>query len=65
MRINFITSSLGVPMLEKKLGGITQIIGSIVDIIFPLSKMPNTYNALVVKNQDIVSRQINMTREVS
>ena len=64
MRISFITSSLGFPCLKKNLGRITQINGSIVDIVFPPSKMPNTYTALVVKNQDIVARQLNMTREV-
>jgi len=42
MRINPTTSGLGVSTLEKKkkLGRITQIIGSALDVAFPPGKMP-------------------------
>lgn len=50
MRINPTTSGLEVFMLEKKnLRRIAQIIGLILDVAFPPRKMPNIYNALVVK----------------
>ncbi|MBA0555457.1 hypothetical protein Golob_025634 [Gossypium lobatum] len=43
---------------------ISQIIGPILDVAFPPSKMPNIYNALVVKGRDTASQQINVTCEV-
>lgn len=65
MRINPITSDPEVSVLEKKnLGRIAQIIGPVLDVIFPPGKMPNIYNALVVKGRDTVGQQINVTCEV-
>ena len=65
MRINPTTASLGVPALAKKnLGRIAQIIGPVLDVAFPLGKMPNIYNTLIVKGLDIVGQKINMTCEV-
>ena len=65
MRINPTTSGPGVSALEKKnLGHIAQIIGPVLDVVFPPGKMPNIYNALVVKGRDTVSQQINVTCEV-
>lgn len=55
---------LGFSCLKKNLGCIAQIIGLVLDIVFPLSKIPNIYNVLIVKGQDIVGRQINMACEV-
>ncbi|PWA66680.1 AtpB, chloroplast [Artemisia annua] len=49
---------------QKNLGRITQIIGPVLDVAFPLGKMPNIYNALVVKGQDIDGKAINVTCEV-
>ena len=47
MRINPTASSPGISALaNKKLGLITQIICSILDVAFPPDKMPNIYNAL-------------------
>ena len=52
-------------MLENKnLGHITQIIGPVLDVAFSPSKMSNIYNALVVKGQDTVHQQINVTCEI-
>ncbi|CBI29916.3 hypothetical protein VitviT2T_012925 [Vitis vinifera] len=38
-----------------------QIIGLILNVTFPPITMPNIYNALVVKGQDTINQQINMT----
>lgn len=64
MRINPTTSGPGVPALEKNLGRIAQIIGPVLDVAFPPGKMPNIYNALVVRGRDAVGQQINVTCEV-
>ncbi|MFS7890484.1 putative H(+)-transporting two-sector ATPase [Helianthus anomalus] len=65
MRMNPTTSSSGVATLDKKnLGRIAQIIGPVLDVAFPPGKMPNIYNALVVKGRDTVGQPINVTCEV-
>ncbi|KAF5798625.1 putative H(+)-transporting two-sector ATPase [Helianthus annuus] len=59
MRMNPTTSSSGVATLDKKnLGRIAQIIGPVLDVAFPPGKMPNIYNALVVKGRDTVGQPI-------
>ncbi|KAL3646589.1 hypothetical protein CASFOL_009556 [Castilleja foliolosa] len=57
---------LGFPRLKKKPGAyrIVQIIGPVLDVAFPPGKMPNIYNALVVKGRDTVGQAINVTCEV-
>ena len=53
MRINPTTSDPEVSIREKKnLVRIAQIIGPVLDVAFPPGKMPNIYNALVVKGRD-------------
>ncbi|XP_059645904.1 ATP synthase subunit beta, chloroplastic-like [Cornus florida] len=65
MRINPTTSGPGISTLEKKnLGRIAQIIGPVLDVAFPPGKMPNIYNALVVKGRDTAGQPINVTCEV-
>ncbi|KAK9660936.1 hypothetical protein RND81_O172800 [Saponaria officinalis] len=65
MIINPTTSGPGVSTLEKKnLGRIAQIIGPVLDVAFPPGKMPNIYNALVVKGRDTAGQPINVTCEV-
>nr|YP_010825764.1 ATP synthase CF1 beta subunit [Eremophila alatisepala]UOI19204.1 ATP synthase CF1 beta subunit [Eremophila alatisepala] len=65
MRINPNTSGSGVSTLEKKnQGRIVQIIGPVLDVAFPPGKMPNIYNALVVKGRDTGGQPINVTCEV-
>ncbi|KAL4009816.1 hypothetical protein IC575_031001 [Cucumis melo] len=65
MRINPTTSGPEVSTLEKNnLGRIAQIIGPVLDVAFPPGKMPNIYNALIVKGQDIAGQEINVTCEV-
>ena len=46
----------------QNIGHIVQIIGPVLDIVFPPCKMPNIYNALVVKGP--YTQQINVTCEV-
>jgi F-type H+-transporting ATPase subunit beta len=36
----------------------------VLDVVSPPGKMPNIYNALVVKGRDTVNQQINITCEV-
>ncbi|XP_052620191.1 ATP synthase subunit beta, chloroplastic-like [Lactuca sativa] len=65
MRMNPTTSGSGVTTLDKKtLGRIAQIIGPVLDVAFPPGKMPNIYNALVVKGRDTAGQPINVTCEV-
>ena len=65
MKINPNPSGSTVSTLEEKnLGRITQIIGPVLDVVFPRGKMPNIYNALVVKGRDTAGQQINVTCEV-
>ncbi|KAJ4845315.1 hypothetical protein Tsubulata_025426, partial [Turnera subulata] len=65
MRINPTASGPGDSALEKtSLGRIVQIIGPVLDVAFPPWKLPNIYNALVVKGQNTIGQQINVTCEV-
>ncbi|KAH0466355.1 hypothetical protein IEQ34_006458 [Dendrobium chrysotoxum] len=65
MRSNPTTSDPVVSTLEEQnLGRIAQIIGPVLDVIFPPGKMPNIYNALVIKGRDTFGQQINVTCEV-
>ena len=50
--------------MKKRTWDIAQIIGPVLDVVFPPGKMPNIYNTLVVKGRDTVSQQINVTCEV-
>jgi len=45
-------------------GYITQIIGPVVDVKFPTGKMPQIYNALIVKGTNEAGQQISLTCEV-
>ena len=65
MKITPTTSDTEVSALEKKnLGRVVQIIGPVLDVVFPPGKMPNIYNALIVQGRDTVGQQINVTCEV-
>ncbi|CAI9294933.1 unnamed protein product [Lactuca saligna] len=58
------TYGSGVTMLDKRtLWHIAQIIGLVLDVPLPPGKMPNIYNALVVKGQDTAGQAINVTCE--
>jgi len=48
----------------KSVGQITQIIGPVVDVSFPAGKLPNIYNALVVKGKNGAGVEVAVTCEV-
>ena len=65
MKIHPTASGPEVSALEKtSLGHIAQIIGPVLDVAFPPGKMPNIYNALVIKGRDSIGQQSNVTCEV-
>ncbi|XP_048236324.1 ATP synthase subunit beta, chloroplastic-like [Ricinus communis] len=41
-----------------------KLITSVLDVAFPPGKMPNIYNTSVVKGQDTIGQEINVTCEV-
>ncbi|RYX79776.1 F0F1 ATP synthase subunit beta [bacterium] len=49
---------------SKNVGSVTQIIGPVLDIIFPAGKMPNIYNALLVQGKNKSGEDISVTCEV-
>lgn len=51
-------------MKTKNIGNITQIIGPVVDVIFPPGKMPNIYNSLLVLGEDDKGNEVSVTCEV-
>jgi len=48
----------------KNVGRITQIIGPVLDVAFPAGKMPNIYNAIVVRGKNEAGDEIAVTCEV-
>ncbi|HIK29051.1 MAG: F0F1 ATP synthase subunit beta [Oscillatoriaceae bacterium SKW80] len=54
-----------VTTVEKtNVGYITQIIGPVVDVKFPSGKMPQIYNALIIKGKNEAGQEISVTCEV-
>jgi F-type H+/Na+-transporting ATPase subunit beta len=49
---------------KTNIGYITQIIGPVVDVKFPTGKMPQIYNALIVKGTNEAGQEILVTCEV-
>ena len=47
--------------VQTGVGRITQIIGPVLDVAFPPGKVPNIYNALVVKGQNEAGDDIAIT----
>nr|UCS09698.1 CF1 beta subunit of ATP synthase [Oedocladium prescottii] len=48
----------------KNIGLIVQIIGPVVDIIFPTGNVPNIYNALLIKGKNTAGQDMSVTCEV-
>ena len=48
----------------KNIGRITQIIGPVLDVVFPPGKMPNIYNCLVIQDTNSAGDEISVTCEV-
>ena len=55
---------MGISLETKSLGRITQIIGPVLDIAFPPGKMPNIFNAVVVRGKNEAGQEISVTCEV-
>nr|YP_009472702.1 ATP synthase CF1 subunit beta [Codium arenicola]ARO74343.1 ATP synthase CF1 subunit beta [Codium arenicola] len=51
-------------MNTQNIGHVTQIIGPVLDISFPPSKMPNIYNSLTIEGKNSAGDEINVTCEV-
>ena len=49
---------------EKAIGYITQIIGPVVDVKFPEGKMPQIYNAVIIKGTNEAGQELSVTCEV-
>ena len=45
-------------------GRIVQVIGPVIDVVFPVGKLPNIYNALVVRGKNARGQDISVTCEV-
>src|SRR3712207_3678991 len=49
---------------KTNVGYITQVIGPVVDVKFPSGKMPQIYNALIIKGTNEAGQEISVTTEV-
>ena len=49
---------------EQNLGRITQIIGPVIDVVFPPNKMPNIYNSVVIEGKTESGETIKCVAEV-
>lgn len=49
---------------KLNIGYITQIIGPVVDVKFPEGKMPQIYNAVIVKGTNVAGQEVAVTCEV-
>jgi F-type H+-transporting ATPase subunit beta len=45
-------------------GRIIQIIGPVIDVIFPVGKLPNIYNALIIRGKNVRGQEVAVTCEV-
>jgi F-type H+/Na+-transporting ATPase subunit beta len=50
--------------LTKSVGNVTQIIGPVVDIAFSPGRMPNIYNAILIKGTNQAGQDVSVTCEV-
>ena len=48
----------------KNLGRVVQIIGPVLDIVFPKSEVPNIYNALTIRSKNAAGLELCVTCEV-
>ena len=48
----------------KNIGHITQVIGPVLDVTFSPGKMPNIYNALIVRGKNEAGQELSITCEV-
>jgi F-type H+/Na+-transporting ATPase subunit beta len=50
--------------LTKSVGNVTQIIGPVVDIAFSPGRMPNIYNAILIKGTNQAGQDVSVVRFV-
>jgi F-type H+-transporting ATPase subunit beta len=50
--------------VETGVGTITQIIGPVIDVMFPPGKMPSIYNAIVVEGKNLIGEELKVVCEV-
>lgn len=62
--ITYIGESMVTTAEKANIGYITQIIGPVVDAKFPQGKMPQIYNALLVKGTNEAGQEVSVTCEV-
>nr|YP_009104892.1 CF1 beta subunit of ATP synthase [Myrmecia israelensis]AIT93387.1 CF1 beta subunit of ATP synthase [Myrmecia israelensis] len=55
---------MSVSAKTKNIGRTTQIIGPVLDVTFPPGKMPNIYNALIVRGKNEAGQEVSVTCEV-
>jgi F-type H+-transporting ATPase subunit beta len=55
---------MSISVETKNIGRITQIIGPVLDVTFPAGKMPNIYNALVIRGKNEAGQDLSVTCEV-
>ena len=52
---------MSISVETKNVGHITQIIGPVLDVAFPAGKMPNIYNAIIVRGKNEAGDEIEVT----
>jgi F-type H+-transporting ATPase subunit beta len=55
---------MSISLSTKNIGNITQIIGPVIDVTFPPGKMPNIFNAIVVRGKNQTGEEVSVTCEV-
>jgi F-type H+-transporting ATPase subunit beta len=55
---------MSISVETKNSGRITQIIGPVLDVVFPPGKMPNIYNSLIVGGKNEAGTEVSVTCEV-
>ena len=55
---------MSVSVKTENVGRITQIIGPVLDVSFPPGKIPNIYNAIVVRGKNAAGKEVSVTCEV-
>nr|AYQ94570.1 CF1 beta subunit of ATP synthase [Cylindrocapsa geminella] len=49
---------------NQNIGRIVQVIGPVLDVVFPKGKVPNIYNALTIKSKNAAGQEMSVTCEV-
>lgn len=52
------------PKVKMTVGRLTQVIGPVIDMAFPPGKLPNIYNAVLIKGRNQAGQDMDVTAEV-